>query len=52
MVEIDKRSALWYRCKEHIEKQAAGEWYEDTIIQDAENLYIFVKEEIADATKS
>lgn len=37
------------RCRAFIERQACGEWYEETIAADAQKLLTFVEQEIASA---
>jgi hypothetical protein len=38
-------SALWNRCRDFVEEQAAGEWDEKTIADDADELMKFVMKE-------
>lgn len=43
---IDRKEGLWYRCRDFITDQSAGEWDEKTIADDADKLFAFVTAEI------
>ena len=36
---------LWYRCRDFVEEQSAGEWDDKTIADDADKLMEFVRRE-------
>ena len=38
MTEIERNTVLWYRCRDFVEKQSAGEWDDKTIANDADAL--------------
>lgn len=39
------KSGLWYRCREFVTEQSAGEWDDKTIADDADKLMKFVTKE-------
>lgn len=42
------KSGLWYRCREFVTEQSAGEWDDKTIADDADKMMAFVNRERAD----
>ena len=46
----EAKTGLWYRCRDFVTEQSAGEWDDKTIADDADKLFAFVTAESA-ATK-
>jgi hypothetical protein len=42
----DDKPLLWHRCRDFVEEQAAGEWDDKTIANDADELMKFVLAEV------
>lgn len=42
---MTEKSGLWYRCREFVTEQSAGEWDDKTIADDADKLFEFVMSE-------
>jgi hypothetical protein len=38
---------LWYRCRDFVTEQSAGEWSDKDIADDADRLFSFISDEIA-----
>lgn len=43
----DEKTGLWYRCRNFVTKQSAGEWSDKVIADDTDSLVKFVMTEIA-----
>lgn len=42
----ERKDDLWYRCRDFVTEQSAGEWDDKTIADDADKLFEFVTAEI------